>query len=173
MTPFVSVIIPHRNDSEKLSLCINALNKQTYPSDLYEIIVVDNCSATIHIEKLKEINKDYKITLLTEPKLSSYAARNLGLLHAKGEYIAFTDSDCIPETDWIEKSMEFFNNNNNGKFVGGKIELFFKEKNNPNTVELFEKIYSFRQHIFINDHSFAATANLITPFYIIKKSRSL
>ena len=170
MKPFVSILIPHRNDSDKLVLCINALINQTYPNDKYEIIVIDNCSDELHREKVNNLHDNGNFTLLFEPKLSSYAARNLGLKHVKGEYIAFTDADCIPASDWIEKGVEFFSKSGKDEFIGGRIELFYKENNNPNTVELFEKIYSFRQHIFITDHSFAATANLLSPLYIIKNA---
>ena len=149
MTPFVSVIIPHRNDSEKLRLCIEALNNQTYPRDKYEIIVIDNGSENIHKQRLIEINNDHNITLFNEPKLSSYAARNLGIENAKGDFYGFTDADCIPELDWIENAIKEFKNNSQYQIIGGKIDLFFRVQNNPNTVELYEKIHSFRQDHFI------------------------
>ena len=41
--------------------------------------------------------------LLAESKQSAYAARNRGLEEAKGEIIAFTDSDCVPGKDWLQK----------------------------------------------------------------------
>ncbi|MEO1520488.1 MAG: glycosyltransferase family A protein, partial [Cyanobacteria bacterium J06633_2] len=43
-SPFVSVIIPVFNDSARLFRCLKALEKQTYPSDRHEIIVIDNGS---------------------------------------------------------------------------------------------------------------------------------
>lgn len=42
--PFVSVIIPVLNDSERLQTCLKALENQTYPKSMYEVIVVDNGS---------------------------------------------------------------------------------------------------------------------------------
>ena len=49
--PFVSVIIPVFNDSDRLLTCLKALEHQTYPKNLYEVIVVDNDSED-NVEKL-------------------------------------------------------------------------------------------------------------------------
>ena len=43
-TSFVSVIIPVYNDTERLKRCLGALENQTYPKNLYEVVVVDNGS---------------------------------------------------------------------------------------------------------------------------------
>ncbi len=103
MKDFVSVIIPHLNSSDKLDLCLRSLDDQTYDKNLYEVIVVDNDSDKNHWENLLRLSSLYNITLLKEPKRSSYAARNTGLQKAGGGgIIAFTDSDCIPCPGWIE-----------------------------------------------------------------------
>ena len=161
MTSFVSVIIPHRNDSERLILCLNALNKQTYPSDLYEIIVVDNVSTDEQLKSLKKLMINNFI-LLEENKPGSYNARNLGLKNTKGNIIAFTDSDCIPNYDWIKTGVNYLNKINNVGIVGGNIELFYKDNNNLNIVELYEKVFAFSQRKYIDKLNFSATANLFT-----------
>ncbi len=166
MTPFVSVIIPHRNDSYRLAQCIEALTNQTYPRKMYEIIVVDNCSDNIHKQKLTNINNDYKIILLNQPKLGSYAARNLGFEHSKGDFIAFTDSDCVPEPDWIENGLNAFSESDNCGFIGGRVNIFFNEENNPSSLELFDNLFSLNQENYIN-YNFAATANLFTSEKVI------
>ena len=167
MTPFVSVIIPHRNDSYRLAQCIEALTNQTYPRKMYEIIVVDNCSDNIHKQKLTNINNDYKIILLNQPKLGSYAARNLGCEHSKGNFIAFTDSDCIPEPEWIENGLNAFSNCINCGFIGGRVNLFFKEDNNPNSIELYDILFALNQENYIIKN-FAVTANLFTSKKVIE-----
>lgn len=169
MKPIVSVIIPHRNDSCRLAQCIDALTNQTYPRNAYEIIVVDNYSDNIHKQKLRNINNDYNIVLLNQPKLGSYAARNLGLKHSKGSFIAFTDSDCIPEADWIENCLNAFSKIDNCGFIGGRINLFFKEENNPCSLELFDKLFSLNQEKYIKEKQFGATANLFTSEEVINK----
>lgn len=101
-TPFVSIIIPVYNDNDFLKVCLAALTKQTYSKDHFEIIVVDNNST----EDVSQItNRFEQVTLTHESIAGSYIARNKGLSLAKGEIIAFTDADCIPQSDWLEKGI--------------------------------------------------------------------
>jgi len=123
--PFVSVIIPAHNDQNRLKLCLEAINLQSYPSKNYEIIVIDN-NSTENIEKIAKDSSD-KIKILKESKPYSYAARNKGIANAKGEIIAFTDSDCIPGREWIEKGVLTMIENS-ADLVGGKIEFYFSNK---------------------------------------------
>src|ERR1044071_6513252 len=100
--PFVSVIVPVWNDSARLDRCLRALEEQTYPGDLYEVVVVDNGSD----EPLGPvIERHGRASLVRETKPGSYAARNTGLAHARGEVVAFTDADCLPAPDWIEQGV--------------------------------------------------------------------
>ncbi len=104
-SPFVSVIVPVYNHAEHLKLCLGALDNQTYPKNCYEVIVIDNGSDDL--ENIKQIVNQYTQTTFTsESKPGSYAARNQGLSIVKGEIIAFTDADCIPNNNWLEKGVE-------------------------------------------------------------------
>jgi len=97
--PFVSVIIPVYNDPIRLRTCLQALEEQTYPKSMYAVIVVDNGSD----ESIEPIVAEFsQMKTSYEPHPRSYAARNKSLSPARGEVIAFTDSDCIPAPDWIE-----------------------------------------------------------------------
>lgn len=169
MTPFVSIIIPHRNDSDRLRLCIESLKKQTYPADNYEIIVIDNGSDEKHQENASNIAKKHNIIFLSETKLSSYAARNLGIKSAKGDFLGFTDADCIPDSEWIKNALTEFSNKPETQIIGGKINLFYKIPDKPNLVELYETIHSFKQEVFINRNNYAATANLFTSKEIMNQ----
>ncbi|MBD2038536.1 glycosyltransferase [Leptolyngbya sp. FACHB-321] len=157
---FVSVIIPVFNDSERLKLCLQALKQQTYPEDCYEVIVVDNNSH----EDIKSVVTQFNQVLLThESRPGSYIARNTGLTLANGAAIAFTDVDCIPDPAWIEKGVAALLSTPNVGLVAGRIDLFCKDANNPNPVELYDSIaLSFPQDKFIEDGKFGVTANLFT-----------
>lgn len=156
---FVSVIIPVYNDAERLQKCLAALEAQTYPQDLYEVIVVDNASD----ESIKEIVEQYQQTVATyEQQSGSYAARNRGISIAKGEIFAFTDSDCIPASDWIEKGVVALENNPDCGIIGGKIKLFFRDNNHLTAVELYEDLTAFPQKRHIEKNHFTPTANLFT-----------
>jgi len=158
--PFVSVIIPVYKNFESLKLCLKALAKQSYPKDKYEVIVVDNES---NVDNQSLIGEFASVTFLREIYPGSYAARNKGILHATGEVLAFTDSDCVPAPDWIARGTANLLSHSNCGLVGGKIELFFKDPRRPNAIELFEKCqYGFSQKRNIEDRHFGMTANVFT-----------
>jgi glycosyltransferase involved in cell wall biosynthesis len=94
--PLLSVIVPVWNDESRIGQCIDALKRQSLDSALFEIIVVDNGSTD---STATVVSRYTNVVLLYEPQPGSYAARNTGLRHARGEYVAFTDSDCVPEED--------------------------------------------------------------------------
>ena len=167
MKKFVSVIIPHLNDSDRLGLCLKSLNDQSYDKSFYEVIVIDNDSSEFHWKKLLKLKSLYKIILLKEQKSGSYAARNKGLQQAKGSIIAFTDSDCIPYPNWIEMGVHNLKILNYYGVVGGKIELTYKNKAHLNAVEQYEMIFAFNQERYISKLNYSATANLFTSKSIL------
>ncbi|MEL6402393.1 MAG: glycosyltransferase [Cyanobacteria bacterium J06626_4] len=157
--PFVSIIIPVYNDRDRLTLCLEALEHQTYPKDQYEVIVIDNNSAH-PLDDL--VNKYEQVRLTSESQPGSYAARNRGLQTARGQLLGFTDSDCIPAQDWIEKGVARFLATENCGLVAGKIQLFFQQQNRPTVVELFDSRNFLQQHRYIAEDHYGATANLFT-----------
>ncbi len=158
-TFIVSVIIPDLNDSRRLKICLEALENQTYPKNLYEVIVVDNGSE----EDIQALVTNFsQAKFICESRPGSYTARNKGLSIAKGDVIAFTDSDCIPAKDWIENGVRNLIKVPNCGLVGGRIEIFFKNPDKPTAVELYESIIEFPQNLFVEVQRFGATANLFT-----------
>lgn len=157
--PFVSVIVPVLNDPERLQVCLEALEKQSYPGDFYEVIVVDNGSAE-SVEPI--VDRFTQARYCDEQRRSSYAARNRGVSLSRGPVIAFTDSDCIPASDWIERGVADLLRTPNCGIVGGKVKLFFKNRDIPTAVEFFDSISFFQQQKNINDTKFSVTANLFT-----------
>ncbi len=157
--PFVSVIVPVFNDAQRVGKCIGALLAQTYPRDRYEIIVVDNGSS----DESRRVVREYPVKLLVENAVkSSYAARNKGIQNARGEVIAFTDADCIPHPDWIEKGVGNLISTPNCGLVGGKIEIFFRQSGRPNAVEVYDSIMGFNQKEDVEIYHFGSTANVFT-----------
>lgn len=155
--PLVSVIVPVWNGAEEIPLCLAALEAQTYPRDRLEIIVVDNASTDATADCVRRFPG---VTLLHEPVAGSYHARNLGLGQARGEYIAFTDADCIPATDWIEKAIGHARARPDAGVIAGRIELFRPEPKADEIYECYERLFSFRQDIGARK-GFCATANWI------------
>lgn len=164
---FVSVIIPVFNDSDRLKKCLHALEKQTYPTNLYEVIVVDNAS----VEDIKNVVNNFgQSSIVYESQPGSYAARNKGISQAKGEILAFTDSDCIPASDWIEKGVKNLLSTPNCGLVAGRVDFFFKNPDNLTPVELYENIeMPFNQELNVSEAHFGVTANLFTFKHLIDK----
>lgn len=102
----ISVIVPFHNEREHLARCVRALTSQTYPRAHYELLLVDNASTDGSADTIR----DQPITLLHEPLRSSYAARNLGVRHASGHILAFTDGDCEADPRWLEHIARYFTN---------------------------------------------------------------
>lgn len=163
---FTSVIVPTYNDLERLIHCIEALENQTLSRHQYEIIVVDNGSSDGTYDTLK---KWKGIIAIQEEKRSSYAARNAGIAISKGEVLAFTDSDCIPASDWLEKGISHLLAVFNCGFIGGNIKLFFQDPDHLTPVELYESITGLPQKRYVNEYHFAATANMFTYKKVIDK----
>jgi glycosyltransferase involved in cell wall biosynthesis len=158
---FVSVIIPVFNDAKRLKICLEALEKQTYPQNFYEVIVVDNASDKE--QKIEAVVAKFPQAKFTYEALSgSYVARNKGIFLAKGEVLAFTDADCIPAVDWIENGIKNLLQEPNCGLVAGKIELTFQNPTQLTIVELYESIKAFPQELFVSQYRFGATANIFT-----------
>ena len=94
----VSVIIPAYNAEQYLDACIASLKHQTTQEVLQIIVVDDGSDIPVTIQ-------DPSVMLLAQPHAGQSAARNLGLQHAQGEYIAFVDADDTLEPDWCERHL--------------------------------------------------------------------
>ncbi|MEM6821236.1 MAG: glycosyltransferase [Verrucomicrobiota bacterium] len=94
--PKVSVVVCSYNGSSTLKGCLEALEKQSY-SD-YEIIVVDDGSTD---DTQGVLAKFPDVTSVRQENMGLSAARNVGIEAAAGEVIAYTDSDCMPDEDWL------------------------------------------------------------------------
>lgn len=154
--PFISVIVPTYHDWERLALCIDALDRQTYPRELYEVIIVNNDPEDA-VPAGYVVPRNFRIAV--EGKPGSYAARNKGISLSKGEIYGFTDSDCIPHPTWIENAAKKFQTGAIDR-VAGNIELIYQDNKHRTWVELYESIYEFDQKRIVRVHKASVTANL-------------
>jgi len=134
----VTVIIPHKGSVDCLCSCISAVRAQTYPQELTTVIVVMNEPERDTLPFNPQSNE----MILWQPKYFSYAARNHGIRHSEGDVIAFTDSDTIPNPNWLAAGIEEIKSG--ADLVAGKIELGFST--NPlSPSACYEKLYAFDQ----------------------------
>lgn len=102
-SPKVSVIIPVYNVEDYLSQCLDSIINQTLRE--IEIICVNDGSTDSSLEILNEFAiKDSRIIIVNQANAGAGAARNVGIKIAKGEYLAFLDSDDFFEIDMLEKA---------------------------------------------------------------------
>lgn len=100
MTPLVSIIIPVYKVEKYIEKCMQSLLDQTY--DNFEALVVDDGSPDSSITLAKElVGNDSRFIFFEKENGGQGSARNLGLDHAKGEYIAFLDSDDYYEDEYL------------------------------------------------------------------------
>ena len=99
--PFFSIIVPTNARPMPLSACLEALANLTYPHDRFEVIVVDDGSATPPDPLVSSFQSRCNVRLLRQSHAGPGAARNTGAQHAKGQYLAFTDDDCAPRPEWL------------------------------------------------------------------------
>lgn len=105
MCPLVSVVIPTYNRAEQVLKAINSVLKQSY-SD-FEVLVCDDGSTDDTEERIRAID-DSRVRYLKQENKGPGAARNLGLKNAKGDLIAFLDSDDFWTPEHLEVCAEFF-----------------------------------------------------------------
>lgn len=108
---FLSVIIPARNEEKNIAVLLNALSRQSYPRDYFEVIVVDDFS----MDSTARIVRDFSLSNLTliQPSISAELSSKkksieAGIKKAKGELIITTDADCHPAIDWLKTINDFY-----------------------------------------------------------------
>jgi cellulose synthase/poly-beta-1,6-N-acetylglucosamine synthase-like glycosyltransferase len=152
----ISVVIPARNAAGTLQGTLDALERQTLARESYELLVVDDRS-TDETRALVRASKSAR--LLEMPRRGgSYAARNLGLDHAQGEVIAFTDADCHPVDHWLQQGLSDLDAQA-ADLLGGYIEVPLHAQ--PSVTELLDVCWHLDQARFFQ-LGFSATANLFT-----------
>jgi cellulose synthase/poly-beta-1,6-N-acetylglucosamine synthase-like glycosyltransferase len=128
--PFVSIIVPVRNESEHIQECLKAILSQTYPQQLYEVIVIDDYSTDPTYRLAREIEHD-NLTVLDLAKYFGDASERIpnkkkaitiGIKNAKGSLIVTTDGDCLVGDKWLETMVNFYRNHDY-KFITGPVML--------------------------------------------------
>ena len=100
----ISVVVPAYNAEGTLDNSLTALGAQTMDRSRYEVIVVDDGST----DRTAEIARAYDVQLIQQANAGPAAARNRGAAEARGDLLLFTDADCAPAKDWIERMTEAF-----------------------------------------------------------------
>lgn len=117
--PFVSVIIPARNEECYIRQCLESVLTQTYPRDRMEVLVVDNGSSDATPRIAEELlQTDGRGRVLHKVGGTIASVRNHGWRHAKGEILAFLDGDSVVESEWLKKGIKLLQSESDISCVG-------------------------------------------------------
>ncbi|MEJ5285908.1 MAG: hypothetical protein CH6_2835 [Candidatus Kapaibacterium sp.] len=116
LQPFVSIIIPARNEEENIQRTLSSFEKLNYPKDKYEIIVVNdrsNDNTQRIVENLLQEIPNLKLLTIEndeqKQKIPGKAgALHFGVEHSKGDIVFVTDADCTVKENWVEKIVKFY-----------------------------------------------------------------
>ena len=149
----MSVIIPARDAGRTLGACLDAVAAQM-AAPAHEVIVVDDASVD-HTPQLAQSHPAVT-RVIAGPGHGSYAARNAAAALATGELLAFTDSDCVPDSGWLAAGVHAIERG--ADLVGGEVVAVVAD-GPPNAWERYDRAVYLRQDELVRER-FAATANL-------------
>jgi glycosyltransferase involved in cell wall biosynthesis len=133
MKPFVTVIIPTYNGTKTLDIAIHSISIQDYPNK--EIIVVDDGST----EDIKKIVNHYHVKYFRQKNQGPGSARNLGIKHAKGDYIIFGDDDQKFPKNYVSSIVSGFI-----RYNVAAVGCYVKPNNNISKWNIFSKLEIWR-----------------------------
>jgi glycosyltransferase involved in cell wall biosynthesis len=110
--PEISVVIAAFERDAALADCLQALASQTLAASQFEVIVCDDGSRTPLRESLaptlRVLGERMQVRIIRQQNAGPATARNRGAAAARGRYLAFTDDDCHPEPEWLERLLRHF-----------------------------------------------------------------
>lgn len=154
--PSVSVIVPHYRDLLGLDRCLEALCGQTYPNSLVQIIVADNNSPE-GAEVVSEAVRGRGELVIVDEK-GAGPARNGGVERATGDILAFVDSDCVAEPEWLAEGVLALANYD---FIGGRVKVLVDNPSRITAAEAFERVFAFDFKTYIEKKGFTGAGNLL------------
>ncbi len=159
MTRELDIIIPVYNDQEGLNTILSSIENQSVSKILIRVLVVDNNSSpAIQIPPTS-----FEVHLLHCAQAGSYSARNTALTKVESKIVAFTDADCILNTNWIETGIQNINITSEKLskpvILAGEISII-PSKQPETSADLADIHFGMTQKKFVNRGRYGITANL-------------
>ncbi len=102
----LSVVVSTYNRLQLLGELLDALGRQTLPADRFEVIVVDDGSATPAAPTLEQRKDAYRLTVLTQANAGAAAGRHAGVLKAQGDVVVITDDDMLVPPEFLAEHLK-------------------------------------------------------------------
>lgn len=124
----ISIIVPIYNVSPYLHLCLESIEKQTYPH--FEVLLINDGSRDNSKDICLEfVERDNRFKYIEQQNAGLSAARNTGILNAKSEFLTFIDGDDLIESNYLEE-LYYTSLKNDSEIVVGSFKEFNEEDNN-------------------------------------------
>jgi glycosyltransferase AglI len=156
----LSAVIPVYDDPRGIRMTLESVADQTYSANSYEVLAVDNGSTDGTREVIRSFASFHDhVHLLVEDEIQgSYAARNEGIRHARGELVSFVDADVTVEENWAESVVASFKEHG-WDYMGCTIELYVEgEETLGSTYD--ELLGGFPVERYMEERDFTVTACL-------------
>jgi cellulose synthase/poly-beta-1,6-N-acetylglucosamine synthase-like glycosyltransferase len=141
--PFISILIPARNEAQNLPVCLDSMTALSYPANLSEVIILNDRSSDDTAEIAQNYCKKYGNFCLINisedtPGLSGKMnVLNQGIAQAKGEILLVTDADCEVTPGWADALVSYFTRDT---AMAGGITLLSKEERSESVSDRIQAI---------------------------------
>jgi glycosyltransferase involved in cell wall biosynthesis len=158
-----SIIVPVYEHWHHVPALLEALERQSWSGE-FEVLLVDNGSEPREYPELPSFAR-----ILRCGQAGSYAARNAGIAAARGEWLVFTDADCIPDVDWLtafDQAIDL----GDGKpaLYAGRVQVWPLDSVRPNPWQIYDMVKGIPQRHYVR-RGYGATANLCVSRQIIDR----
>ena len=160
----ISVIVPVYEHWHLVPGLLARLEAQTLPQTEFEVLLVDNGSSQFDPPDPLPANA----RVLHWPTPGSYSARNHALEQACGEWIAFTDADCLPQADWLEQMQREADACGTRPTVLAGAVRMLQGNDCPNAYEMYDLVKGIPQAWYVS-RGYATTANLAVTTALLAK----
>lgn len=172
---FLAIVIPHYEDLPRLVRALSALRPQVAAlmseGRSVDVVVVDNASQT----DLAPARAAWpELRLVVEPEKGAANARNRGIAETNASIVAFLDSDCVPDSDWLDrlwhhgKTLAAMSAQMGPHLIGGKVSVFDETPAPRSGAEAFETVFAFDNEAYVERKGFSVTANLVTTREVLE-----
>ena len=162
-----SIVMPVYKRADILRRTLNSISNQILQP--LEIIIVNNNSIKYETDKLKNIIKNFnkenlfKILLLDSPKNSGAIARNIGAQHAKGDIVAFLDSDVIIDKNYYSVLMDYFDKNEDLIAIQGVDHALIESQRKNKFLNLSNRFIYILEQFFETSLIFNKEKSFVSP----------
>ena len=122
MKPYISIVVPLRNEERYVERLLRSLLDQDYPAERYEIIVADGGSTDATLEILARVDPGGRIRVLPNPGRTAPAALNVAIAAAKGEIVTRVDGHSFVAPDYLSRVVAVMEETGES-VVGGPVRM--------------------------------------------------